>query len=140
MSELANDLMIKRAEAYEAKEEAKRALEEATSALRKVELDVLDAMLDAGLASISNNTTMAYLSEKKNWKIPRDPENYDAFYEWVTDKYGVDTAKSIFTPNSSKLNAFLKEIASDEGPEAVTGIPGIHEPSVFTQIRFRKKA
>ena len=140
MSELANVLLDKRAEAYEARENAKREYEEASIRLREAEAEVLDAMLDQGIAAMSGQHTTAYIAERKSWKIPRDPKDYDAFYDWVGANFGIDTVKSIFTPNSAKMNAFLKEVQQDSEEGELKDIPGLAEPSKSTQIRFRKRA
>lgn len=78
------------------------------------------------------------VAEKLSYKIPRTPENREAFFKYLKDR-GV--YEDLISVNSQTLNAFCRaelEAAVSRG-DFDAKIPGIEEPVIFKQVQIRRE-
>lgn len=110
-------------------------LQQAYGDLRRQILNILEA---AELERLDGSEHTVYRTERRTWKVPQDPERRKVFFEWLDSKH---LLWDMATVNHQTLNSWCRaeEEAALERGEVDFNVPGLDEPTVFTDVALRKK-
>lgn len=123
------------------REAKKKDYSEANEAYESARFEVLSILKAAGKSKyFVDGLGTAYIINRATFKTPKDLNQKEEFFNYVTQKHGVDVVRSLITVNHQTLNAFCKKEleAAIETGNAVFQIPGVGEPTVEQTIGFRK--
>lgn len=70
---------------------------------------------------------------------PKTVEDKRKFFDYVKEKYGDDYLDSLRSVNHQTLNSFYNEEAKNAEDPSMFGIPGLDQPTIKTEARFRKE-
>lgn len=79
------------------------------------------------------------ITHKLSVRVPDSPDNKDAFFKWVEEKYGKEGLDKYRTVNSNSLNSLYNSVLEDcaSKGEEFKGIDGIGDPTTRTSLTFR---
>lgn len=119
-------------------DDKKRIASEANRVVEDYEKKLLEYLLIAGKQKyyVDGIGTISTV-EKVYVTTPKEPEEKQAFFQWVKDTYGQDGLDKYMGVNSQSLNSLFK-MHREENPE-LTSLPGTGEMSIGTELRFTKK-
>lgn len=112
------------------------ALVEAKS--KAIEEQIKEALLLCGLTNFKGNDGDITLVEKSSVKVPKDPDSREKFRQFLDEK---DMFDALWSVNSQTLNSWYREeeeLAIERG-EMDFSVPGIETPSVYTELRMKRK-
>lgn len=105
--------------------------------LTQLQLKMQALLEEAELDSFKSSEGTIYINERKSFKIPVEPENRAAFFEYLKSQGAYDALVSV---NSQTLNKFCNEEMDRalKNGDVTFKIPGIGDPAIFREVRMRK--
>ena len=70
--------------------------------------------------------------------VPKELEKKRSFFNWIKDKYGVDTLDTMLSINHQSVNSFYRQEADKHKDDLGFSIPGIEAPTSTETVSFRK--
>lgn len=112
-------------------------VDEKKKALSEMQEKIQATLEEAGLDSFKANSGTAYIQERTSFKIPVGEAERTEFFNYLKSIGAFD---SLITVNYQTLNSFCKEELENALKEGNVNhkIPGIGEPTIFKDVRFRK--
>lgn len=111
--------------------EKKKISDNADKEKKKIRQNIIDALEASGLKSFKSNAGTVTVVEKLSYATPKTLEEKAAFFDYITEKYGQDSADGLRTVNSRSLNSFLNESGE-------ISVPGIAAPVGNNTLSFRR--
>ena len=135
-----DDAVKKLREAKEEKSKAKAIYDTAQSAYAEAEARVMSLMEHSGKKTyIAEGFGRVTIKEELSVRVPRTPEQKQAFFDWVKNNMGEDAYYAYMSVNSRSLNSLYKQKAEEYGDKGeVLEIDGLESPSSFTKLSFTK--
>ncbi len=81
-----------------------------------------------GIGSVS-------ITHRQNFTTPKSGDEKVALFNYIKEKYGAETLRSMISINSMTLGSWAKK----EIEEGVLTIPGLAQPTVTEKITFRRE-
>lgn len=130
---------------YEARKDYEAKKEQSSLAFAKYE--ELELKLIAMLESVNKDDYSVKglgkfkVTHKLSVRVPDSPENKEAFFKWVEEKYGRDGLNKYRTVNSNSLNSLYNSVLEEcvTKGESFEGITGIGEPTTRSSLTFRQE-
>ena len=135
-----DDLIKSMRDKREKYEEAKKVSSDLYKEYKEEEHRVLQALKNAEKSKyhVDGVGTVSVVA-RETVKVPKDLDDKRKLFQWIKEKYGDDALDSYLTIHSQSLNSFYKkELENSEQPELFS-IPGLGEPTVTEETRFRKE-
>lgn len=99
---------------------------------RKLVLDTLKAQ---GLENYkAPGVGMVYISAKEVYRVPSDIPTKTQLFNYIKNKYGVDTLMTMTSINHATLNSW----ANKESEAGAMQIPGLEQPTLQETVGFRR--
>lgn len=133
-----NELITTLREHRDQKDGLKNELSLLEAKIQALEDAIRETLTACGLSNFKGNAGDVTLVEKSSVRVPKDPESKQAFFEYLRKR---DMFDALATVNSQTLNSWYREeesLALERG-EFDFKVPGIGEPSVYTELRLRRK-
>lgn len=75
------------------------------------------------------------ITHRQNFTTPKSGDEKVALFNYIKEKYGEETLRSMISINSMTLGSWAKK----EIEEGVLSIPGLAQPTVTEKITFRRE-
>lgn len=119
-------------------DDAKAISNEKHKAYKDLELEVIKALSDAGKSSYKLDGVGTFsVIDKLTVTTPKTVEEKAELFNWIDSQHGRDTLTTMLSINHQTLNSFYKESFESSDDKAMFSIPGLNEPTVTKEGRFR---
>lgn len=117
-------------------EDAKEAASKLYKLSEEKEKLLLDILVSAGKSKyhVDGLGTISVVS-KYSFTTPKSPEEKEALFKYIENKYGYETLIGYQSVNSMTLNSFAKKEMEED---ATLQIPGLKDPTHSQEIRWTK--
>lgn len=132
LDKMVEDYRIARAD-YDTAKEAASKLYAVSEEKEKL---LLDTLMAAGKSKyfVDGLGTVSVVN-KYSFTTPKSPEEKEALFQYIRNKYGYETLIGYQSVNSQTLNSFAKKEMEED---ATLQIPGLKEPTHSQEIRWTK--
>lgn len=123
---------------YEAK---KKISGEAFAAAEQVDLEILEALKQAGKSKYHvDDLGTVSIDSKAIVRVPSNLEAKKKFFDHLHEVMSEDAMFSLLTVNSNTLNAWYKSALDEASSKGILGfsVPGIEQPTMREGLRFTK--
>jgi len=128
---------LEKREAYEA---AKKVQTEKYNEYQRLETRLMTTLKAAGKKSYKvDGIGSATVVQKSVIQVPKDVEHKRQLWEWIKNKYGVDTLDDMLSIHSAKLTSWYNEEAEANKENPLFSVPGISAPTMVENLSFRRE-
>lgn len=136
------DALVKKSVEAWAKYDAQKKLSsEAFNAAEMVDLQILEALKQAGKSKYHvDDVGTISIDAKTVVRVPNTIEAKQAFFQYLAENLTEEAMTAMMTVNSNTLNAWYKEKLDEASSKGILGfsVPGIEQPTMREGLRFIK--
>ena len=126
----------KRREEYEA---AKKVSGELHGVYEIAENKLINTLKAAGKKSYKvDGVGSAVIVQKNVIQTPKEIEDKRALWQWIEEKYGIDTLHEMLSIHSQKLTSWYNEEAETNKANPLFAVPGIAAATTVENLRFTR--